>query len=364
MDRSLLLEASALEATSPRDALRLYDEAEKRNTESVPLMLTAGVIGPAATATIAYLVSRAIPVYQTEVTLLILVLGYAPIFMLEKRALIRRGVSTPPAFVNAIYYLVMPVLVILQDVLQLAIILLVAAVTWIVLGLPVSLVYLLIDGPPLVVPWELPTTVGAVGVGICIAFWLAYVLADLNPQMLLREPLADHLEMIPVGLKLRLTDSLQFFAGLLLGALLVGSGPLELLYDHLWEAVLLSAITGLMLAVALRSTPADLVLDHLIGVGRARTLIRMGHVIEARWRLEQIVFAPGSHRPAQLGVVASSLHTMASHRNGRGALSEIPGYLRAARDVSGTKLEPYAGLWDDAVSRTQELHESLSAEQR
>jgi hypothetical protein len=63
-------------------------------------------------------------------------------------------------------------------------------------------------------------------------------------------------------------------------------------------------------------------------------------------------------------VVASSLHTMASHRNGRGALSEIPGYLRAARDVSGTKLEPYAGLWDDAVSRTQELHESLSAEQR
>jgi hypothetical protein len=356
MDRGVFLEASALEAASPRDALRLYAELDRQNTDDAPMMLAVGAIGPAIAAAIAYLVARAIPAYQTEVTLIILILGYAPIFMVQKRALLERGVSKPPVFVNIVYYVLMPVLVILQDVLQLAIILLVSAVTWIVLALPISLMYLLLGGPPFVAPWELPTTIGSIGIGICIAFWLAYVLADLNPQMFTREPVADHLEMIPVGIRLRAADIVQFFGGLLLGVILVGSGPLELLFEHQWEAVVLSGITGLMLAYAFRSTPGDLVLDHLIEIGRARALIRLGRIVEARWRMEQVIFAPASHRPVQLGVVASAVHTMASNRTAAGEYGEIPGYLRAAGDVHGTKLEPYGDLWQDVVVHTQALH--------
>jgi hypothetical protein len=355
----LFFQASAIEAAAPDNAMQLYDEIDKQNTNFIPAVLIAGLLGPAIAAGLAYLITRDISSFQTAITLNILILGYAPIFMLYKKVIIKQGTSEPPPIVNILYYVYMPILVVIHSAFQIAVIVAISLVTWFVLLLPVSIVLFFIKGPPFPMPWTLPLLLNQIILTTCIVFWLLYVLAELNPEMLLREPLADQLEQIPAGLRLRLKDILQFFAGLFLAGLLVGAGPLELLYTNLWEAVFMSAITGLMLAYSINTLPKDPILDHFIQLGRARTLIRLGRLAEARWRLERIIFAPKALRPVQLGVVASSLHTMASLRTCPDGPDEIPGYLRAASDVQNKKLAPYNSHWQDIIKHTQKLYTEI-----
>jgi hypothetical protein len=359
MTSLLFFQASATEAATPDNALRLYDELDKQNTNFVPTILIAGLLGPAIAAGLAYLITRYIPSFQTVITVSILILGYAPIFMLYKKAMIKQGTNKPSAIVNILYYIFMPIFVVIHSAFQIAVIVAISLVTWFLLLLPVSIVLFFIQGPPFPLPWSLPLLLNQIFLTICIVFWLLYVLAELNPEMLIREPLTDQLEQIPAGLRLRVKDILQFFAGLFLASLIVGAGPLELLYTHLWEAVLMSAVTGLMLAYSINTLPKDHILAYLIQLGRARTLIRLGRLAEARWRLERVIFAPKAFRPVQLGVVASSLHTMASLRTCPDGPDEIPGYLRAASDVQNTKLVHYNSQWQDIIVHTKKLYTEI-----
>lgn len=97
-------------------------------------------------------------------------------------------------------------------------------------------------------------------------------------------------------------------------AVLVGSGPLGLLYEHLYESVLASGISGLLLGLEIFRPETDSYLGRLARLGEVRCLLRLNRKHEARYRMNEVTEGGRDACPEKVRLLSAVIATLEKPR--------------------------------------------------
>lgn len=312
MNAALFNRASRLEETKPEEALVLYGQLEKENTDFHRDVLLVAVVCPILASAAAYLVWRAADVeHEGLITLAIIGgLGFLPGMLLFQHHLLQKGFECPSGlggwlgrlFVGALTTLV----VLFATQFAFIIHVLITGVAAFALLIPLSFIVHLVAGTPFSPELnELPRFLLLLVFVPILLFVMAEDFAEVGPIPTF--PLRLFLGDVYAGVRLNWQKVLRFGAALGIAVVLVASGPAALLHEHLYETLAASGAAGALLGISLARLEGDLVVADLIRLGQARCLVALGRRAEARFRVRKILRDDDSRRPLAVEQLASAL---------------------------------------------------------
>ncbi|HEC34562.1 MAG TPA: hypothetical protein ENI37_07590 [Chloroflexi bacterium] len=380
MNLALFQRALELEEVQPQRALTFYDRLGRENKDSYPDILLIAIVCPILASVVAFFASRVLEQHQSLVTVLILAgLGFTPAWVTFQNRVLQSWPERVSGLARALAIVVPVFGTLLSDALTLFFVFLLAGVLSAVILVPVSFLRHLLTDAPFLPPAQLPLHIYLPVFVPAFLFALALALSEVRfprffrmPLEIFRASLSDKkrwfahslkrlVAEIPVGLRLNVSNILQFLASLGMGAVLVGAGPLGLLYDHLYRALLASGLAGGLLGLSIYRVERDLLLGNFIRLGQVRCLIRLGRMAEADYRLVQVFELPGFSRPEAVEDLASALSEMLS---GGQPGAPQPRRLAAQRRVlmllqtaaeAGRRMDRYRDIWLASFRRTWSL---------
>lgn len=356
MSLDLSQQARELEESHPQSSLVLYDRLEEENRMYYPDILLVAIVCPILASIIAFFTSHSVAQHRTIVTLLILaVQGYGPaplVFYLRES---RRSFGDNELAVGLAYLQVSLIFVgsyftlIFLIIVTLILVLPILAVTCLVLQL---------------YPTELPLHISLLVIIPAFVVALAVTLTRIDRSIFPSTPfqkalfpfkfrnIANLIAEVPIALKMEMKQILEFLTGLAIGAVLIGTGPLGLLYNHLYESIAASGFAGVMLGLSLFHVERNLRTASEIRLGQIRCLIRLNRRAEARYRLKQLSDSAPAGRTPDIENVAQALSLLAERNWGRRPVPDLSyqlhRHLSRAADY-GTE------AWFETVRATRSL---------
>jgi formylglycine-generating enzyme required for sulfatase activity len=280
---SQIHDAILLEEKSPQRALQLYKDLAGRNRTFHPDILIASVVFPIIGAALTFFVLRVVEGYQTPVAFILLCLSFGPAFTKFSAAAVELGIEKPSqGLLKFGNFFLMPAMVIAGDTLTMAILAIIAGFCTLVVLLVTGAGMFLINGLPFIWPQDMPPLLAGITAGVFLLFWVGFTISNLDIREIFREPFSETLSMIPVGIGLNIKDILKFIGSVTLGLLIIGAGPLGLIYESLWQMLLVVGVTGFLLGHSL-SWLDHPKMAHLINLGLSRTHLALGHTLRARY---------------------------------------------------------------------------------
>ncbi|MBN1260541.1 MAG: hypothetical protein JXB35_07655 [Anaerolineae bacterium] len=307
----------AAEDREPRAALEAYRLLDATNvTYSLPLMFT-GLLSLPLAYVIAYYVNLRIDCYQGVIVIaLMCLLGIGPVVLLsvrrrkdksEKRRTANVDIwqQRTPTWLSRLGSILegvwiwgwMLLVLLFADVLQLAIMALIAGIVLIVVMLPVNLWQWVQTGPPL--HWGIEALADPMGSYLSGAvFFLTFVVIASDVRL---KPfsLGRILQEIPIGLRENSDKIFSFIANVALGFILLGTAVYhEVLYENLELGIIVYLFLGALIGWDHYREEQDQPLGILSILGQARCLVRLGQNAVARVKLERRLAEGGvdSHR--------------------------------------------------------------------
>lgn len=315
MSLDMFQQARELEGSQPQNSLVLYDRLEKENMMHYPDILLMAIVCPILASIIAFFTSHAVAQHRTIATLGILaVLGYGPaplVFYLRES---RRSFGDNELAVGLAYLQVS--LIFVGSYFTLVFL----AIVTFILALPIlAIISLVLQLYPTELPLHISLPVIIPAFVVALAVTLTRIDRSIFPSTPFQEALfpfklrniVNLIAEIPIALKMEMEQILEFFTGLAIGAVLVGAGPLELLYNHLYESIAASVFAGVMLGLSLFHVDRNLRTANEIRLGQIRCLIRLNRRAEARYRLKQLSDSAPAGRTPDIENVAQALSLLA-----------------------------------------------------
>lgn len=364
-DSGAIHKALELEETEPKAALDLYQQASKENRERYWDVLLIAIICPVAASIIVFLIIHPAEHFRTlNVFLIMSIFGYGPALWLYER----RQADARFRYFGFQYMRLYRLPAERYDSLRrrygrvrlafsLALIFIGTTTTLIMIVffsaffiLPVAAIFcLILRKSPENLPFSLLLTINVLGSIFGVAFGFSLIGAPLFP-------LKGFLSGMIVDVKLSIRDILDFLAGVGMGLLIVGAGPLGLLYNHLYEGMIASAFTGALLGLSLYDPETDFILALIIQLGQIRCFLRLKRKDEARYWINDILRRPDLSFPRAIRDLASILSAI----EGRGKeqkwdfvplLEELSTEAREGMSLD----KPYQEIWLSSVLKTYSL---------
>lgn len=288
MNLNLYRQASDLEDTNPEEALKIYKKLEHENSEFHISILLAAIISFIVAFVIAFFVSQSMSSYRTIATIIIMSsIGFLPPSLMYATKLVRQrkrcmGVTTSrPSQVIAGAFMAIGAIYVI--VIQIVILVIIAAITsFIILALS-GLVNHLLTGAPFL--WSPEPNEPLFWVCFVIVFLIVASDVSLWPIF----PVRRKLMQIPIGLKVNYGNILRFIAVLAIVLVIYRSGPLAFLYKDIRLGVIASGFSGVLFSFTFGRWENDPPLANLYRFARARCLIRLGRQAEADLRLTGVL---------------------------------------------------------------------------
>ncbi|MCK4816730.1 hypothetical protein KA005_13250, partial [bacterium] len=158
--------------------------------------------------------------------------------------------------------------------------------------------------------------------GIFTLFWMGLTFSNLSFQNLFKEPFSETLSMIPIGIARHTKDILQIFGSALLGLLVAGVGPLGIVYDSLWQYLLMIGMTGLLLGSNI-SRPDDPRMTPLITLGLSRSHLALGQTLRARYLATDVMSGKNTFGYEQLDWLAEVQRELLSAGRNQAIIEEL-----------------------------------------
>lgn len=345
--KRLLGEALAVEENDAREALKLFHQFEKRNKLYYLDLLPLAVLGPVGVTALVHFVGHVPPPYGRFIVMIILLGGYFPFYFAYLRREVNRGFTAEPAISNLFWFGAFVFSVILGPVLILIYVVAVAAIIALITIMPLCLV--------------IPVPIGEWPILIRVAIEAALLLLALSWVFSgLHSPI-PRLRYLPgeiiAGLKRNTGEFLNFVSGIVVTAFLIGGGYFNLVYERLWESLLVGAFSGLMMGFSCRSHAARYPkMQSLVLLGQARCLIKLGRRAAASRRLREFSESPSFAKPIPIEMMADAISDfegrwLEKHQN---RIYKAQHHLVLAGKILGPRDIPQA-LWDASMQNTWRL---------
>jgi formylglycine-generating enzyme required for sulfatase activity len=354
--------AISLEREYPQQALQCYQDLEKQNRAFQPKILIASIVYPLIGATITYFLTKFTGSRQTFLIFLILCFSFGPAFKLLADFAIESGIQKPPDAVGKFFnFFVLPAITILGDVLQFVLLGLLAGISAIIILLPVSAVRYFVNGAPFLWPQDLPFMLINGTTGFFILFWAGIAFSNLSFKELFTEPFFETLSLIPIGMAYKASDILQLFGALLLGLVVSGTGPLGLVYDSLWQILLIIGLTGLLLGFGI-SHPDDPKMTPLINLGLSRTYLILGNPLRARYLAMQVYYEVNTFKHENLEWIARLQLGLLSPKRRQATIKDLAEISLSPEDRLSTSRYDWA--WQEAMLTLKSLDAGAGKKKR
>lgn len=296
--KKLLGKALATEEDDAREALKLFRKFEKSNKLYYFNLLLLAVLGPIIVTALVHFVGHIPLPFGRYIVMAILLGGYFPFYYAYMRREVNRGFTAGPAISNFFWFGAFVFSVILGPVLLLIYVVAVAAIIGLITIMPLRLVIPMPMGE-----WPMVIQVAIEAVLLLLA--LGWVFSGIHPPI----PRFRYLPgEIIAGLKRNTGEFLGFVSGIVVAAFLVGGGYFNLVYERLWESLLIGSFSGLMMGLSCKSHAARFPsLQSLALLGQARCLIKLGRKADASRRLREISESPPFAKPYPIERIADAI---------------------------------------------------------
>ena len=276
---SYVEEALRLERGLPGHSLFLYRCAEKLNTEFSKGLFVATIVAPILASALAFFTTARLEHYRTlTTTFIIAVFGFGlPVLFLTYRDH-QQGIKVKwyhwllSPFTGFYFMFATLWTVVLAGIMGVLTVLPIGIVVGELLRLRAGIAFFDFSSSAAFAVRETSMDYVFPFMVIVSFIIIALLIVDLHPNVLTRQPIG--IRILGAGLVLNSRNVASFVAGLAIGAVLVGTGPLGLLYDHLWEGLLSAGLAGALLGHAIAQRGKDAELDNLIILGRVRCNVR------------------------------------------------------------------------------------------
>jgi hypothetical protein len=281
METEDYLLASSMEKGNPREALERYRKLIKGNKRFYPSILIAGIVAPSIAFAIAVLVTQPLSRYRELTAILIIcIIGFGPVILLSsgKDKEVIKGsaglsLSDSPLVLN---FFIVP----FGGLLQMAVVGVVTAIIFYVILLPVSFIRYLVVGGPMLWPTKLPAPLTypvflTCFLIVCLVLFSDVRLLPLSARRIIKE--------VPIGLRYNALKIPYALVSLLwiLSIIVFGfKGTRNI-------AIIGSAtlLVGLLLGFMADRKEENYSLGALYQMGKARALVRLNRLMEARFLL-------------------------------------------------------------------------------
>lgn len=347
------------EKKDPAVALVLFRGLQKRNVARRPDILMLCLGAPVLAMALAFHLTRTLADRQSLVALLILFfVGYYPPVLWACRWMTERQRTAKPRDDDGswLFPAIQAILIYFERALVVFFIVLFA----LVFALPCFVLSGAFCHLLLGTPWlEPPEVVKQVIAVAALGLGLLVVLSDVDWKLLFQLRIA--LPELVAGLRHRIGRNLKFLlVDVAVASVLVGAGPLGLLYDHLFQATAGAALAGGLLGLTLWQLPRDPRLDVFAVLGIARCEIRLGRRGAARWRLRMLLDYSAVDLPEVGGSLGRSLLQIAAPQAQPFKNREIVrGLDRAAEEAHGER--EHRLLWAASVENSRSLLTDLGS---
>jgi hypothetical protein len=200
-------------------------------------------------------------------------------------------------------------------------------------------------------PWLEPDTTLATPVfTVLFVATIVFTFSDTHPRSLLDPRRA--IPEIGAGLLLGAGNIVPHLAGLSIGAVVAGAGPMELLYDRLGLAMAAAALSGVLLGLTIYRIERDPYLGFLIELGHARCDVRLGRFGRARHRIGVLDFSPAKTETGDY--LIGCLSVILGRPDTPDVVKRLNQTLDEAQRWSG-------GVWATSVAATRQLVADIGA---
>jgi hypothetical protein len=302
----LIKQVLDLEETNPKEALRIYKKLESKNKEFHRDFIFFGIICPIiAYSVVFHLLQSPNPPRDLYTFLILAIVGFAPpstMFIIKVKAKV--GGIGGTEFIERLHTttsgMIVGIAIVFSNLISLALLILLAIILATLLIIPISLVTLILPNTSFLWPSELPETV--LWTSFISSFIVIFLIELAEPPLFnsgvflsppppltRRQMVKEFIEMIPVGLRLNFANKLKFIAGIFVSILLVGAGPLGLLYGDFYQGVAVFGFSGLLVGLSLsKAIEKDYYLGDLYQLGIIRCALRLDRRAEANYRIGRL----------------------------------------------------------------------------
>jgi len=347
MSVALFQRALQLEEAEPERALALYKTLESENTSLYKDVLLVAIGCPILASVLAFFACRATDWHESLTIILIIGgLGFFPPILMFHYRLLQKGFQHPGWLLMLVFAAGSAFLLLIANAVALAIDVIIAGLVAGAVLIPLSFVLYLVGGiSSFLLPAELPLYVFLPVFVPILVLVMAQGFSEVELMPIF--PLRRFLVEIPAGLRRNWEKTAMFVASVGASFALVGSGPLGLLHEHLYAALLANGLAGALLGVSISRPERDLLLANLIRLGQARCLLALRRTAEVRRPLKMVAKSPSFSRPEAVEYLAAALGEIHAGR----PASE---YLHHAAEA-GELMVGHRDIWLASYSRTRSL---------
>jgi hypothetical protein len=366
MYNNLIKQALDLEEPNPEEALKIYKKLESENKEFHGNIVFIGIICPIiAYSLVFHLLQSPNPPRDLYTFLILAIVGFAPpSTMLTIKAKTKIGRIGGTEFIERLHTafigMLAGTLIVFSNLIGVGLLILLAIILATLLTIPISLATLILPNTSFLWPNELPEIV--LWTSFISSFFVIFlielaeppffntlVFLSPPPPLTRRQMIKEFIGMIPVGLRLNFVNKLKFIAGIFVSILLVGSGPLGLLYGGFYQGVAAFGFTGLLLGFSLsKAIEKDYYLGDLYQLGIVRCLLRLDGRAEANYRIGRLTKERKPWRTPPVDNLTTGLSLFMDN------YSDYPYYVREAVASSLTD-DAYEGLYLFNVRNSMKL---------
>ncbi len=305
IETSLLYkEASALEETSPKGALKTYNRLESLNKPFATRIFLPAAICPIIASFVNYGVSELVDGHRTWVAILMLIaVGFVPPLIIYERKF--EQLKAQHSRLSIRYYVIIGSALVYAVVLsfgQLIVAIVVGFYTFIFTFPILLLIYFLIglysflylNGTPyywLDLYTGLPIYVTMPVINIFfVIFYLACITGIFLNGSIDMVPfrLPYYVKRIPVAIRPMAGEILSFFTIAAVGYAVYGTG-FDIPYGYSWAGLIENSFAGIMLGLYYaRRLEKDFIFGNVLRIAKIRCLIRLGREDEARYILRRV----------------------------------------------------------------------------
>lgn len=341
-----------IEKTHTDRAMIHYKELLKENIVIHYDIFILSVICPIFAAVLSYFSYQHITKYRSLFVLLILVfLGYCPSLIVlafkEGNKLFKNiGWHTERykkhRILNRIFFMLFHLLVIFfRNTILFAYIIIIAAIIATPILLPIS--FILNTQVP-----DLPIYVGLPIQILIFLIALAYVFSATHPRIL---PLKEVFSDMFIGLVFGFREIIQFFTGIVIGSIFVGVGILGIVYQNMFQFIIITSISGIMYGFSVSFTVKDIIERNIIHFGKVRCYLRLNKRAKARYILHEIKATGKYALPEPFEYYLEALWLYEKGIKNQDQQNNIKDQLLYSAEVADC-IEEYCEEWVDIIRET------------
>jgi hypothetical protein len=300
----------AKEKHSPQKALAIYQHFDDANVTYHVDLLFVGLLGLPLAYLLSYYLNLRLNQFQGVIAIVLMcLLGIGPTVFLsmrrrrEKQQLPKRDIwrrQTPPwlsrlggLLEDTFIWGTMLLMLLFVDVLELATVVLLAAVALLVVMFPYNLWLLIQRGPPLL--WGVAALSEPYRTGVSGGVLVVVIIVMLSNVRLKPFALGRILREIPIGLKENSDNIFSFAQTISLWLILLGAATqYGVLYDNLVLGLIVYAFSGALIGWAHYKEAKIPALRRLSVIGQARCLLDLDRTAAARVKIEGLLEHAGS----------------------------------------------------------------------